>query len=116
MLETEPEMNEATRTNPQCDRVVRNFIEFLSCSYAPRVIASRWGNSKKVPISEFEFVVDWAQANWELLVEQMICSPGQYIRCYGQGSDGYDERDNNQGRVFFVGEKPTHEVLRAGMR
>ena len=67
-------------------------------------------NSKKnpdAPMKQVDFFHDWAEANWELLVERMICTTGQFLRVYGYGSD-YEEQSHS--RVFFQKELVTHEI------
>ena len=51
---------------------------------------------------------DWAQANWELLVERVLCHPKQFLNIYGSGSD-YELAAHS--RVFFHDATPTHKVI-----
>ncbi|GGI92831.1 hypothetical protein GCM10007978_33050 [Shewanella hanedai] len=59
-------------------------------------------------VSFDDFFHDWAQSNWELLVERTVCSPQESLVVYGRGSD-YEA--DTHSRVFFQKLKPTHEVI-----
>ena len=60
-------------------------------------------------VESFEdYFHDWAQANWELLVERIVCSSQEGLGIYGSGSD-YELATHS--RVFFHSLKPTHEVI-----
>ncbi|WP_137224158.1 hypothetical protein [Shewanella sp. MEBiC00475] len=59
-------------------------------------------------VSFDDFFHDWAQSNWELLVERVVCSPQESLVVYGRGSD-YEVEAHS--RVFFQKLKPTHEVI-----
>jgi len=51
---------------------------------------------------------DWAQANWELLVERPLCAVGEFLTIYGSGSD-YEQQ--LYSRVFFHNAAPTHAIV-----
>ncbi|MFM2602022.1 hypothetical protein [Vibrio diabolicus] len=61
-----------------------------------------------VLVSFDDYFGDWAQANWELLVERVICSPNESLVIYGSGSD-YEAAAHS--RVFFQEAKATHEII-----
>lgn len=54
-----------------------------------------------------EAFYDWAQANWELLVERPLCATGEFLEIYASGSD-YEAQ--LYSRVFFHHATPTHEI------
>ena len=50
---------------------------------------------------------DYFQANWEILVESVICVPGkEFLQIYGEGADC----NKNSSRVCFSQKKPTHRI------
>ena len=50
---------------------------------------------------------DYLQANWELLVESIICEPGEeFLPTYGEGADC----NENSSRVSFPKKMPTHRI------
>ena len=51
---------------------------------------------------------DWAQANWELLVERPLCNVAEFLEIYGSGSDYETQR---YSRVFFHDAIPTHAIV-----
>ena len=51
---------------------------------------------------------DWAQANWELLVERPLCAVSEFLTIYGSGSD-YERL--RYSRVFFHDAVPTHAIV-----
>ncbi|KZW99476.1 hypothetical protein JL49_17130 [Pseudoalteromonas luteoviolacea] len=59
-------------------------------------------------VSFDDFFHDWAQSNWELLVERVICNPNESLIIYGTGSD-YEA--DKHSRVFFHNAVPTHEII-----
>lgn len=85
---------------------VLNFRAFLNAGY------DAWLRSAQVTLTRDrgfldESFYDWAQANWELLVERSICPTDEYLNIYGAGSD-YEMQLHS--RVFFRDAKPTHEI------
>ena len=86
--------------------LILNFQEFLNAGYA------NWHKSARTALTNDngfldESLQDWAQANWELLVERPLCEPGQYLEIYSSGSD-YEMQLH--ARVFFHEARPTHEI------
>ena len=84
-----------------------NFRIFLSDAY-PRWLAAASVAGEIDDVALEAMFDDWAQANWELLVERTLCKPGQFLELYGSGSD-YEEAQYS--RVFFRDASPTHDVL-----
>ena len=88
------------------NETINNYREFINNGY------SNWLNSAQTSLQEHgEFLdenfCDWAQANWELLVERTICKSGQFLEIYGSGSD-YEA--GLHARVFFRDKLPTHRI------
>lgn len=52
-------------------------------------------------------LLNWLQANWELLVESKICSNGEFIDIYGDGAD----LENEFSRVTFPSLNSTHKII-----
>ena len=85
---------------------ILNFKAFLVAGYA------NWLRSAQAAVARNngfidEAFCDWAQANWELLVERALCGTGQYLDIYASGSD-YEMQLHS--RVFFREAKPTHAI------
>ncbi|PIE02735.1 MAG: hypothetical protein CSA81_05315 [Acidobacteria bacterium] len=56
---------------------------------------------------ENELFDDWAQANWEILVESKLCNtPRELLEAYGDGADC----NVSSSRVWCPQGKPTHRV------
>ncbi|MBR8843418.1 MULTISPECIES: hypothetical protein [Pseudoalteromonas] len=55
-----------------------------------------------------DYFHDWAQSNWELLVERVVCNPNESLAIYGTGSDYETDKHS---RVFFHNAVPTHEIV-----
>jgi len=54
------------------------------------------------------FLLDWQQANWELLVEGFIDQPNTIVlECYGNGADC----NGASSRVLFPELRPTHRLI-----
>lgn len=93
--------------------VINNFIDFLNANY--QLITESFETYKLKAEKDHFFVVsfeeyfyDWAQANWELLVERVVCSPNESLVVYGSGSD-YEAAGHS--RVFFHNAEPTHKLI-----
>jgi hypothetical protein len=90
--------------NKHVDEVVRNYQQFLFSS---------WPTIEKVfkaieDTVEIDYYYDdWFQANWELIVESVLCKPGEeFLEAYGEGADCNGMSD----RVCFPEAISTHEV------
>lgn len=93
------------------DGVMRRFARFLNASWeAASAVATPMEQ-----VESTEFMSDWAQANWELLVEtpfrELVGFGKAYLEPYGEGADCNDA----SSRVWNPGALPTHRVVcRAG--
>ena len=89
------------------DETVRGFARFLSGSWDEALRAA--GVLKHFDTTGF--MVDWAQANWELFVETPFrdsAQPGDvYLEPYGEGADCNDP----SSRVWNPDALPTHRVV-----
>ena len=92
------------------DHLIDGFVSLQSAYNAYKVEAEYRAND--FPVSFEDFFHDWAQANWELLVERLICGPAESLVIYGAGSD-YEAGAHS--RVFFHDLTPTHEVACIGI-
>jgi hypothetical protein len=87
---------------------LQNFRAFLCAAYpqwkavAAQVLATETGTDLD------DAFCDWAQANWELLVERPLCEAPNLLNIYSAGSD-YE--DAAHSRVFFHAELPTHDIV-----
>ena len=60
------------------------------------------------PLEFQEAMNDWLQANWEVLVEFVVCvTPNQFLEVYGDGADCND----GSSRVFLPQAIPTHRIV-----
>lgn len=85
---------------------ILNFRIFLNAGYPS------WRRSAEISLVHDrgyldEAFYDWAQANWELLVERPLCKTGEFLKVYAAGSD-YEAQ--LYSRVFFHNATPTHEI------
>ncbi|OCQ23757.1 hypothetical protein A7985_07400 [Pseudoalteromonas luteoviolacea] len=92
---------------------IDSFINFLnqnfdlvSRAYEFHKLETEKSGELLVPFADF--FDDWAQANWELLVERTVCSSQESLTIYGSGSD-YEAAEYS--RVFFHKAAATHEVI-----
>jgi hypothetical protein len=65
------------------DRAIRDFAKFIDISWAHVVTLIPQDSL----ISQTQFIDDWLQANWEMLVENRILEPNDYLEVYGFGAD-----------------------------
>jgi hypothetical protein len=84
-----------------------NFRQFLCLGH------SAWNRASTIALNADrgfldEAFDDWAQANWELLVERPLCGVGEFLEIYGSGSD-YETQAYS--RVFFHDATPTHSIV-----
>lgn len=88
------------------DKLIREFSTFLSSAYSFwRAGADLVLDADKGYLDES--FNDWAQANWELLVERPLLGTRQYLEIYSSGSD-YEMSIHS--RVFFHEAVATHHV------
>ena len=91
---------------------IENFRQQLNISFS--IVESAYqlyvsASHENETVENFDdFYHDWAQSNWELLVERVICSSLESLSVYGSGSD-YELATHS--RVFFHSLQPTHEVI-----
>ena len=71
---------------------IDNFIKYLNTNFE-LVLKSYNSHKSEAQNHEIntvtfeEYFDDWAQANWELLVERVVCSYNESLIIYGSGSD-----------------------------
>lgn len=99
--------------NDLLNSCIENFVGFLKVnfnliekSYATHKLKAEQNNYFLVSFSDY--FDDWAQANWELLVERVVCSSQESVEIYGSGSD-YEAATHS--RVFFQKTQATHEIV-----
>lgn len=82
------------------DVLVRRFANFLSLS---------WDQVKKTEVhtQTGSFVIDWLQANWEMLVEGALPPKPIYLEVYGEGADC----NGASSRVYHPDAVATHRVV-----
>ena len=89
------------------DAALRHFAEFLRLNWTG-VQAS--AQSLKA-IDTNELVADWAQANWELLVEphlrEQVASDESFLEPYGDGA----ECNGSSSRVWLPDAMPTYRIV-----
>ncbi len=96
------------------NKSIENFRQQLNSGFAHlkesyKSYASENNVRKDYFIVDFDdFFHDWAQSNWELLVERVVCGVQESLVIYGSGSD-YEAADYS--RVFFHSLQPSHEVI-----
>ena len=90
----------------QCDQVIRNFASFLTSSFSYLDSSLRLVQDRAIDYQDENFE-DWAQANWELLVERVLLGQQEYLVEYGSGSDYECEIHS---RVFFRDSVATHYI------
>ena len=82
---------------------LQNFRAFLCAAYPQwKVVATEAGTDLD------DAFCDWAQANWELLVERPLCEAPSLLNLYSAESD-YENAAHS--RVFFQAGLPTHEIV-----
>lgn len=89
------------------NNVMRGFARFLGASWdAAWMIATTMDE-----VESTEFMSDWTQANWELLVEspfrQSVGFKNAYLEPYGEGADCNDA----SSRVWNPQALPTHRIV-----
>ena len=92
---------------PKFDDAMRAYARFLNASWD-----SAWTIATAMEQAEpGEFMADWAQANWELLVEtafrEFAGFGDRYLEPYGEGADCNDA----SSRVWFPQALPSHRVV-----
>ncbi len=96
------------------NKSIENFRQQLNSGFAHLKEAYKYYASdnnvrKDYFIVDFDdFYHDWAQSNWELMVERIVCGVQESLVIYGSGSD-YEAA--SYSRVFFHSLQPSHEVI-----
>ncbi len=95
-----PSKESASQPEHDIDVLVRQFADFLSLS---------WEQVKKAEVhtQTGSFVIDWLQANWEMLVEGALPPKGTYLEVYGEGADC----NGTSSRVYLPDATATHRVV-----
>ncbi len=84
--------------------IILNYLKFLNAtSESFQNLGTMVENSDYLR----ELQNDYLQANWEILVESIICEPGkEFLEIYGEGADC----NRNSSRVCFPKKKATHKI------
>lgn len=90
----------------ELDAAIRNFGHGLVAGYPSWLRAAHAALAAGNGYLDQAFD-DWAQAQWELLVERTVLDQGEFLDLCGSGSDYETELHS---RVFFHDATPTHEV------
>lgn len=53
-----------------------------------------------------DFMNDWVQVNWELLVERNVLNINEFLEAYGEGADFYSD----SSRMTDIKSQPTHFI------
>ena len=99
--------------NDLLNSCIDDFIKYLNTNFE-LVLKSYNSHKSEADKNEIntvtfdEYFDDWAQANWELLVERVVCSYNESLIIYGSGSD-YEAAAHS--RVFFHDFSPTHQLI-----
>jgi hypothetical protein len=89
------------------DAAIRNFRECLVAGYPAwrKAAAAALEQNRGYLDEAFD---DWAQSQWELLVERVVLGPEDFLEVYGSGSD-YEMQIYS--RVFFYEAQPTYDIF-----
>ena len=82
------------------DAVLFEYLKFLNSSWPA---ANDFG---KRFLQHEEFIDDWLQANWELMVESVLLDGAGYLEVYGDGA----EINDPSSRILRPEELPTHKI------
>lgn len=93
--------------NTTLNDVMRRFAHFLSASWNAASAAA----TQMAQVEAAEFMSDWAQANWEILVEtpfrELVGFGEAYLEPYADGADCND----GSSRVWNPGALATHRLV-----
>jgi hypothetical protein len=90
--------------NSIVNSIILNYLKFLN-NTTNNIIESVQKINGNISIEEIRN--DFFQANWEILVESIICIPGkEYLEVYGEGADC----NENSSRVSFPHKMATHYI------
>ena len=85
------------------DQIIHNYRNFLLSSWRNITFITELLNEQ----DKEEFINDFCQANWELMVEGPLCSPGGYLEAYGYGADS----NGASSRILYPDQVPTHKIV-----
>lgn len=89
--------------NQRLTAAIGVFLTLLRTCWEPMVVLEKQIDG----LGTNEFVMDWAQANWERIVEASVCvDEMRFIATYGEGADCHPQ----SSRVWEPGAHATHEV------
>jgi hypothetical protein len=77
---------------------IKGFANFLNTSLA---------DVNALIENQEDFLMDWMQASWELLVERSLLSTNEFLEIYGVGADLY----GSSSRVTEKNAVPTHKIV-----
>ena len=83
--------------------VLTQYIALLNCCWKHVEKASKLDKTRS-------FLLDWKQANWELLVEGLLDEPNSVLEPYGEGADC----NPYSSRVLYPDRMPTHRLICKG--
>jgi hypothetical protein len=88
-------------SNIEVDAVLARFRLFLETSFS-HIDPIYAGNENEEDLKDA-----WLQANWELLVERILCRGFEFLVEYGVGADLYDDFTS---RIFYPRGVATHKI------
>jgi len=89
------------------NQVILGFRNFLNKSWNAFYQQLEFVESNTDELFRDDQVTTWLQVNWEILVEQALCKPTQFIEVYWKGADVY-----LSGRVIrYYKAEATHKVV-----
>ena len=87
----------------KCNEIVGSFRKFLNSAWEPFIECIQ---SFEEHIKE-DFIDNWLQFNWELLVEYPLCDYHEYLQAYWNGADCNGLSD----RVLNSKASATHKII-----
>jgi len=95
--------NEDVDFSAQVDRAVVTFLQILRSGWEG--VATLAKTTKQEVVAEM--LSDWAQSNWEMVVEAAISTPAMvFLDPYGDGA----EANGASSRIWMPEAKPTHAI------
>ncbi len=92
---------QAEKVGLSAHQIVLDFRSFLSASW---VVVMKYTEAR----NDESLILDWMQANWEILVETTLCTqPNEYLEVYGDGADC----NGDSSRVWMPKALPTHRIV-----
>lgn len=85
-------------------KIILNYRKFIENSWEQLLFSQNRIDDEDIRDDNYN---DWLQANWEILVETVICKPGEeFLEVYGDGADC----NGDSSRVAFPKKLPTHKI------